>query len=508
MNASLRKQAQLLALVLLMSVLPLFLLLVAGCAGSPSESPGRQPEQSASTLAQPGSTYSLAADPGYVEGAQMFDEQKALSSIELLAADALQGRLVGTPGNQQAGDYIAECFAEYGLQPAGAEGGYFQLFTSTVTLNVVEPVLAVSPPGGPMKTRTYVPHYEFVPRIAGYLGSGEALGKAVWLGKGAPSDFDSSLKGAIVVCAPIAGEQLAQAVEKALEYDVGGLLIMRDDEGPYARSAYGFGELIDMPAFGISKAIAEQLLVGSGYTLEDLDELEVPTTLMAAVHMKTGFGRTEAQARNVLGLLPGADPKLKDDIVIIGAHYDHAGVDPDGTIYNGANDNASGVAVMLEIARLWQAQGYRPARSVLFAAWDAEEQGMLGSTHYVSAPAYPLDQTVAYLNLDMAGVGDRLCIYGDSNAMADQLEASAQALGSTAEVIPEYLADDQPFHEAGIATGWCTYEADSPNSLYLHRPEDDPQIIQLGDLHAVGAISAHALFWMSAGRQTLAGAEV
>ena len=87
----------------------------------------------------------------------------------------------------------------------------------------------------------------------------------------------------------------------------------------------------------------------------------------------------EIKARNVLGMLPGADPQHKDEIVVIGAHYDHMGHDPDGNIYNGANDNASGVAVMLEIARLWQAQGFRPDRSVLFAAWDVEEQGLVGS---------------------------------------------------------------------------------------------------------------------------------
>jgi aminopeptidase YwaD len=433
----------------------------------------------------------------------MFDEQEAFGSIEYLASDALHGRLVGTPGNLEAGDYIAACFAEYGLQPAGVDGGFFQRFTSTVTLNVEEPVLAVAAPGasgGAGDSRTYVPHCEYVPRIAGYLGSGDATGQVVWLGQCVPSDFGASLANKIILCAPMEGPEQTQAVEKALQYGVGGLLIIREDDGPYARSAYGFGELIGIPAFRVSYAIVEDLLAGSPYTVEDLDQLGAPTELATTVHMANAFERTERQARNVLGLLPGADPLQRDEIVIVGAHYDHVGVDPDGTIYNGANDNASGVAVMLEIARLWQAQGYRPSHSVLFAAWDAEEQGMYGSKHYVSAPVYPLDETLAYLNLDMAGVGDQVLIYGDDNAMADQLMHSAEALAITPNVEPQYLADDLPFHDAGIPTGYCTFEGESPYSLYLHRPEDDPQIIQPSSLRTIGVIAVHALFSMSVGR--------
>lgn len=473
------------------------LLLLAGCGGS-------QPESTELTVTtEIESSYSLESDPDYVEGAQMFDEEEALAVIEYLAKDSLQGRLVGTPGNMEAGDYIAAKFAEYGLQPAGADGGYFQLFTSTVTLNVEQPVLTVTSPGvsdGTGSSSTYRAHYEFVPRIAGYLGSGEATGEVVWLGQCDASDFDADLADQIVLCAPISGSEQTEAVESALRYGVGGLLIIREDDGPYARSAYGAGELIDMPAFRVTYDIVEDLLADTSYTLEDLDQLAVPTALATTVLMENAFERTETQARNVLGLLPGSDPLRGEEVLIVGAHYDHVGLDPDGTIYNGANDNASGVAVMLEIARLWQAQGYRPACSVLFAAWDAEEQGLRGSTHYVSAPIYQLDQTLAYLNLDMAGVGEQVLIYGDSNSMADQLLMSAEAFGIIPHVEPQYLADDLPFHDAGIPTGYCTFEAESPHSLYLHRPEDDSRIIEPSSLRTTGILAAHALFSMSVGR--------
>jgi Zn-dependent M28 family amino/carboxypeptidase len=136
-----------------------------------------------------------------------------------------------------------------------------------------------------------------------------------------------------------------------------------------------------------------------------------------------------AETVNVLGLLPGSDPALKREVIILGAHYDHVGDDPDallcsaetpgasghapnttcelveGRRYAGANDDASGVGVLLEIARLWHEAGYQPRRSVLFAAWGAQEAGELGSRYYVENPVLPLEQTVAMLQLDAVGGG-------------------------------------------------------------------------------------------------------
>jgi Zn-dependent M28 family amino/carboxypeptidase len=103
---------------------------------------------------------------------------------------------------------------------------------------------------------------------------------------------------------------------------------------------------------------------------------------------------------NVAGLLPGRDAKLRDETVLVTAHYDHLGVQ-NGKLYGGANDNASGVAAMLEVARLLAARP--PGRSVLFVAFGSEEQLMLGSYHYVANPLRPLDRTIAVLNLDMIG---------------------------------------------------------------------------------------------------------
>jgi Zn-dependent M28 family amino/carboxypeptidase len=132
---------------------------------------------------------------------------------------------------------------------------------------------------------------------------------------------------------------------------------------------------------------------------------------------------------NVLGWLLGSDPVLEKELVLLGAHYDHVGNDPHalacpkgvsgtasraesdacervmGAQYLGANDDASGVGVLLEIARLWHETGYRPQRSVLFAAWGAQELGELGSRYYAAHPSFPLPGTVAMLQLDAVGGG-------------------------------------------------------------------------------------------------------
>ncbi len=142
----------------------------------------------------------------------------------------------------------------------------------------------------------------------------------------------------------------------------------------------------------------------------------------APVAIHSGIGG--ATGVNVVGILPGRDPALRHESVIVGAHYDHLGLggfgslDPDSTglVHNGADDNASGVAALVHIAR--RLSGNPPARSVVFLAFAGEELGLLGATHYVRNPLYPLSRTRAMVNLDMVGRlrNDRLIVYGVETA--------------------------------------------------------------------------------------------
>jgi len=128
------------------------------------------------------------------------------------------------------------------------------------------------------------------------------------------------------------------------------------------------------------------------------------------LRLRTDVARRSVPATNVVGLLEGSDPKLKDEYVVVGAHYDHLGrggagslAPREGDIHHGADDNASGTAALLELARLLSAERAKMRRGVLFVAFGGEEEGLLGSNHYVNRPTVPLERAVAMLNLDMVG---------------------------------------------------------------------------------------------------------
>jgi Zn-dependent M28 family amino/carboxypeptidase len=107
-------------------------------------------------------------------------------------------------------------------------------------------------------------------------------------------------------------------------------------------------------------------------------------------------------SRNVIGIIPGSDPLLRDEAVVIGAHLDHFGTEGD-VVYYGADDNASGVSALVEIAKALGAAQRKPSRTVVVCFWTGEEEGKFGSGYYVRHPRWPLAKTAAYLNLDMIG---------------------------------------------------------------------------------------------------------
>jgi hypothetical protein len=495
------------------------IVLLAACrqaSSSPSPTKAATPKKTAvpaetatDASAPPASSLMPLSDAAdYVEGAQMFDGQQAFKHVEYLASDELEGRRSGTPGGQKASDYIAARFAEYGLQPAGADGTYFQSFTMSSTDTWDEtPVFTVFFPSANASrygqlSHDYVYQKEYLPFIRRNFGSGDVLGKVVWIGECAAENLREVLSSQIVLCRTQETMEYNELVAKALEYKVSGLLVIWDLEGPYARTGYRIGTLTGLPAYWITNSIAADLLAGTEYTLDELNQITDLTLLAVQVRMTVSITEREVEARNVLGLLPGTDPQFKDEVVIVSGHYDHMGMEPDGTIYNGANDNASGVAVVLEIARMWQAQGFQPKRSVLFVAWDAEEKGLLGSTHYVENPVYPLDHTAAVLNLDMAGMGDQLVVFGPE-PIASQLGASAEALGFTAIIDPAATSggsDEDSFLEAGItAGGYAIYPINEADLAY-HLPEDDFQNVQPASLRTIGICSAHFLAtWTGSG---------
>jgi Zn-dependent M28 family amino/carboxypeptidase len=176
------------------------------------------------------------------------------------------------------------------------------------------------------------------------------------------------------------------------------------------------------------------------------------------------LSRPEAvETANVLGLLPGSDPDLRDEVIILSAHYDHVGDDPSERVYSGANDNASGVAVLLEMAQLWQETGYRPSRSILFAAWGAQEPGQLGSTAFVNSSLYVSEQTAGSVVLDAIGGGAGFRLMAQGNWDQDGLllfgleQVGGVLDGRLRTNIPANQSDDIAFRASGVPTILLTW---------------------------------------------------
>jgi len=212
-----------------------------------------------------------------------------------------------------------------------------------------------------------------------------------------------------------------------------------------------------LPVVGISRQAAARLLgLGSLTALAEnedqirkaasqqatkSDGLAVQTNISFAaarnttMTMSVDVVRLEVAAANVIGILEGSDPKLKNEAIVIGAHYDHLGLGGEGSlaqregeVHHGADDNASGTAGMLELARAFAAQGQKPRRTIVFVAFSGEEEGLLGSNYYVNHPIVPLVNTVAMINMDMIGrmKANKLIVGGVGTA-----QEWRQVIGST-----------------------------------------------------------------------------
>ncbi|HKG96706.1 MAG TPA: M20/M25/M40 family metallo-hydrolase, partial [Pyrinomonadaceae bacterium] len=176
----------------------------------------------------------------------------------------------------------------------------------------------------------------------------------------------------------------------------------------------------------ISRQAADRLLALSNTSLQQVEQSTAAKTpgnnrvLTGEITLSTDVVRNEVPAYNVIGVLEGSDPVLKNENIIIGAHYDHLGRGGEGSlaprsgeIHHGADDNASGTAGVLELARVFSTQRPRLKRTVIFIAFGGEEEGLLGSSYYVDHPLIPLANTVAMINMDMIGrMKDRKLVIG------------------------------------------------------------------------------------------------
>ncbi|MGD0783288.1 MAG: M20/M25/M40 family metallo-hydrolase, partial [Candidatus Aminicenantales bacterium] len=272
-------------------------------------------------------------------------------------------------------------------------------------------------------------------------GSGISSGPAAFVGYGVASDTPAwndyeglDPKGKILIVLPDGPELLGEAVKDwtlerkvklAVEKNAAGMIEMDLSESGQTlprRPAPGLLKPgVAPPGFVVVRAgrnALDDIFYSAHSSWRDavskIYRLKKPHSfpLAAMLEMEAHFVQEDRTAVNVLGLIPGTDKKLKNEVLIMGGHLDHLGVGLDGFVYPGADDNATSVAVMLETVRVLKGSGWKPARTLLFASWAGEEMGTVGSRFYTEHPVFPLNKTAAYLNIDMVGTGDSTLLVG------------------------------------------------------------------------------------------------
>jgi hypothetical protein len=372
-------------------------------------------------------------------------------NIDFLASDLLKGRNTPSPGLDSASEYIARSFRDIGLLPLN--GSFFQPFSLCYKSLGEENHLMVFKDG---KESDYQIKTDFMPfEITGdnevhgelvFAGFGitapefqyddykniEVRGKIVLVFRHEPKENDSS---ALVFDGKESTKysNLGEKVKNAKAHGAIGILVVTEPLNYKSIRPKGFpwpslsknlpldalpiGFCIDkkdsIPIVHIGEEVIKRLF-GSVDSLKSLQHL-IDSTLIphsfslsgTNVSLKTSVKTIEKYStRNVFGFLAGADPALKEQVVVIGAHYDHVGVFKDDkadadSIYNGADDNASGTSGVVAIAKAMASIKTKPKRSILFILFAGEEKGLFGSGYYVKDPLLPLKNTVAMLNLDM-----------------------------------------------------------------------------------------------------------
>jgi len=363
--------------------------------------------------APPAGAQTVARAQGPVEAAATITAEEMRSRIAYLASDELGGRDTPSPGLELAAEYISREFAAAGLEPiAGGEGYIHRYALGMRMLDTAQVELAVEH-GGARHALGFGSDFAAAPGARAEVSGGAVYRALSGLASGGA---DGALRGRIVVTEleGTPGREWftrIRAVRSAVEDSGGAGVVFVLDPALGAEQVRRLalaslqvrGAPAGVPAFYTTRAAAERAFGAAGRTLADALAADgaVTVTARAPVH------EPDIRAPNVVAVLPGSDPVLRDTYVVFSAHMDHVGIGaPDASgdsIYNGADDNASGTAALLEVAQAFAALEDRPARSLIFLAVSGEEKGLLGSRAFANDPPVPIGSIVANINMDMVG---------------------------------------------------------------------------------------------------------
>ena len=450
-----------------------------------------------------------------------------LDQVKILTAPETEGRGSGTAGADRAARHIAAVFQGAGLAPGGDAGSYLQAFSvptgvrlgAANSLAVIAPVarsltvardflpLAVSTDGSETGDVAFAGYGITAPDLGydDYAGL-DVRGKVVLVLSQEPRPADPSSP----FRQPTAYHysQGSHKVINAREHGARAIIIaahpgVGTDALP---ELAGVSQPLGIVAVGVTRAGADALLSPAGMRLAELSEsidrslaprsLSLPGT---RVRLEVSLVRDRAIAANVVGVLPGADARLAHEAIVIGAHYDHLGrggegsraPDQAGTVHPGADDNASGTAAVMGLARAF-ASAPRAPRTLVFVAFAGEEMGLLGSTHFVRAPPLGSVRPVLMVNLDMVGRLRDGVVYVGGVDSGDNLRAwitdAARGLALTPELRgdPFGPSDHIAFYAAGVPVVFLFTGAHGD----YHRPSDTWDKLNPQGLELVTAFTA------------------
>jgi Zn-dependent M28 family amino/carboxypeptidase len=499
------------------------------------------------------------------------DPEKIRAQVKFLASDLLEGRGTGARGGDIAAEYIATQFALYGLQPAGDNGSYLQKVAMLGIATQDDSTFALVPDkGAPMNLRNRV---DFVAMDETTKTVADVDAPIVWIGYGidAPefnwNDYkDIDVKGKVLLMMVneppsddpkyFGGKALTYygrwtyKYEQAARMGAAGVILIHKTD----MASYGWNVVRN--SWSGERAYlrddrAPKLQVASWIQLDVAGKLAAACGMnldaMMAAAKKPGFKAVALPAKlkahivstvrpfessNVIAKREGSDPKLKGEAVIYSAHYDHLGIVPGmagDNIYNGAQDNATGVAILLEIARAFAEAPQSPARSVYFASVTAEEQGLRGSEYLGLHPPIPAKDISLDLNYDDVpplGVPEQVNVSGaERTTFYPTVERTAKEFGLA--IVPDsqpgaghyYRSDHFSFARAGVAAfsidegdkyqghdaEWGKQQARDYVAKHYHQPSDEyyPEMDFRGD--AVMAQFGIALGWQAANQPANVG---
>lgn len=470
-------------------------------------------------------------------GAQVYqpDPNAIRAHMTFLAADEMRGREAGTREYDIAANYVAARFMEYGLKPAGGQGSYLQRVpmttyvpsegrialsrgTTTVPLVFGEDYLpGANPLQAEVKLDAPLAFAGFGVVAPGYKHDDykglNVKGKIVVMLSGAPKRFQGEERahyGNAVVKRTAALARGAVGVitlytptrEKVLPFE--RLKLNWNERQMTWNDAAGkpwFPAGAATPVAAVSLKGAEKLFAGAPATVAAImAAAEAPAGAVprfvlpqrASVELKTEIG--QGASSNVAAMIEGSDPKLKDEVVVLSGHLDHEGVGAaqgGDAIYNGAMDNASGIATMLEVAHAFKHDGARPKRSVMFLAVTAEEKGLVGAEYFAHNPTVPKASLVANVNLDMPILSydfkDVVAFGADRSTIGGAVKRAAESLGLGVAPDPDpdqgvftrsdhyrFVQQGVPavFLKTGPGNGGAAADRTFRSTRY-HRPSDD-----------------------------------